>query len=110
MTIKWIIESVFVNPQVGSLSEVVISANWRVFAESKANNLKGTSHGRVTFSMPSNDFIPFADLTEEIVLGWVWEQGYTEDPDIGPWSKEIAEGQAVKAIEAQRITERQLPS
>jgi hypothetical protein len=110
MTITWKIESVFVNPKVGNLSEVVISANWRVFVESKAENLKGTSHGRVTFSMPSNDFIPFADLTEKIVLGWVWEQGYTEDPDIGPWSKQIAEAQAIKAVEAQRITERQLPS
>jgi len=110
MTIEWSIESVYVNPKIDSLSDVVISANWRVWAVSEVENLRGTSHGRVTFTMPTNDFIPFQDLNEEIVLGWVWEQGYTEDPDIGPWSKQIAEAQAIKAIEAQRITERQLPS
>ena len=68
-------------------------------------------HGRVNFPPPQGDkFTKYAVLTEETILQWVWEIGATTDPDF-PWSKQIAEQQAIAAVESQRaaVTERPLP-
>ena len=109
MNITWHIDGLIVNPQIGSSVDVVVAANWRVWAEE--NGVRGTVHGRVNFPPPQGDkFIKYADLTEETILQWVWEIGATNDPDF-PWSKQIAEQQAIAAVDAQRaaVTEKPLP-
>ena len=109
MNLTWQIESLIVNPQIGNSVDVVVAANWRVWAEE--DGVRATSHGRVNFPPPQGDkFTKYADLTEETILQWVWEIGKRVDPDTA-WSKQIAEQRAIAALDAQRaaITERPLP-
>lgn len=109
MQIRWTIENLIVAPQLAGKIDVVVSASWRVLAEE--NGLRGTTYGRVNFPAPDGDkFTAYENLTESEILSWVWEIGTTNDPDF-PWSKQIAEQQAIAAIDAQRaaVTERPLP-
>lgn len=112
MNITWQIDSLIVNPQIGSSVDVVVAANWRVWAEE--NGVRGTVHGRVNFPPPQPDsgdkFTKYADLTEGTILQWVWEIGRRDDPDFG-WSKQIAEQQAIIALRSLQaaVTERPLP-
>ena len=109
MNLTWQIESLIVNPQIGNSVDVVVAANWRVWAEE--DGVRATSHGRVNFPPPQGDkFTKYADLTEETILQWVWEIGKRDDPDTA-WSKQIAEQRAIAALNAQlaAVTERPLP-
>lgn len=109
MKIIWTIENLVVNPQLNARPDVVISAGWRVFAE--AEGKRGTSQGRVNFPPPEGDkFTAYKNLTEAEILSWVWEIGASTNPDF-PWSKEIAEQQAINALNQQiaAITEQPLP-
>ena len=109
MKIIWQIDGLIVSPQINSFIDVVVAANWRIFAEE--NGVRGTSHGRVNFPPPEGDkFTAYENLTEAEILSWVWEIGASTDPDF-PWSREIAEQQAIAALDAQRaaVTEKPLP-
>ena len=109
MQLTWTIENLIVAPQLAGKIDVVVSASWRVLAEE--NGLRGTTYGRVNFPPPEEDkFTAYDNLTESEILSWVWEIGATTDPDF-PWSRQIAEQQAIAALEAQRaaVTERPLP-
>ena len=108
MNITWQIDSLIVNPQIGSSVDVVVAANWRVWAEE--NGVRGTSHGRINFPPPQGDkFTAYPNLTEATILQWVWDLSST-DPD-SPWSKQIGEERAIAAVRAQQaaITEKPLP-
>jgi len=108
MNITWQIDSLIVNPQIGSSVDVVVAANWRVWAEE--NGVRGTSHGRINFPSPQGDkFTAYPNLTEATILQWVWDLSST-DPD-SPWSKQIGEERAIAAVRAQQaaITEKPLP-
>lgn len=107
--IIWKIENLIVAPQLDGNAGVVVSASWRVFANE--NGLRGTTHGRISFPPPDGDkFTQYENLTESEILSWVWQIGASTDPDFA-WSKQIAEQQAIAALDAQRaaITERPLP-
>ena len=109
MNLTWQIESLIVNPQIGNSVDVVVAANWRVWAEE--DGVRVTSHGRVNFPPPQGDkFTKYEDLKEATILQWVWEIGKRDDPDTA-WSKEIAEQRAIAALNAQlaAVTERPLP-
>jgi hypothetical protein len=109
MNITWHIEGLIVNPQLGSSVNVVVAANWRVWAEE--NGVRATDHGRVHFPPPQGTkFTQYEDLAEETILQWVWEAGRIDDID-APWSKEIAEQRAVAVVRAQLAapTEKPLP-
>jgi hypothetical protein len=109
MNITWHIESLIVNPQIGNSADVVVAANWRVWAEQ--DGVRGTTHGSVNFPPPQGDkFTTYANLTEKMILQWVWEIGASDDIDL-PWSKAIAEQKAIDAVQMQlaAITEKPLP-
>ena len=76
-TISWIIERLLVKPTEGSLTDVVITANWRCngLETIDTNTYTGTCYGSCSFSAPSGSFTPYADLTEDQVLGWCWSNG-----------------------------------
>jgi hypothetical protein len=64
----WTIEKLWVQPQVGDLSNVVMTAEWRCIAEN-GNTISGNS----TFSTPAfADFTPYDQVTEAQVLVWCW--------------------------------------
>jgi hypothetical protein len=76
-TITWIIESMDCKPQEGDLTDVVITAHWR--CNGTDGTFNATVYGTCGFSQPEGDFTPYADLTQDQVLGWVWANGVSKD-------------------------------
>jgi hypothetical protein len=73
MNISWIIERLLVKPTEGSLTDVVITADWR--CNGTQDNYSGTCYGSASFAAPSGSFTPYPDLTQEQVLGWCFASG-----------------------------------
>jgi len=66
--INWSITSLESNPLTG----IVISAGW------KCSNEQVNRTGISVFNEPIETIIPYANLTEDIVLNWVWTNGGVE--------------------------------
>ena len=74
ITPLWKIETLWVKPVDGSLTDVVVTAAWRCSATD--GQYSGSVYATVSFQAPAaSDFTPFEDLTQEQVLGWVWTNG-----------------------------------
>jgi len=73
MNISWIIERLLVKPTEGTLTDVVITADWR--CNGSQDNYSGTCYGSCSFQPPSGEFTPYPDLTQEQVLGWCYANG-----------------------------------
>ena len=73
MTILWLIERLLVKPVEGTLTDVVITADWR--CNGTDETYSGTCYGSCSFAPPSGSFTPYPDLTQEQVLGWCYENG-----------------------------------
>lgn len=78
-TITWVIEWMQCVPQDGPLTDVVITAAWRCNGAQTENGTDyfGTVYGAASFPQPTegDPFTPYADLTQEQVLGWCWANG-----------------------------------
>ena len=72
-TISWIIERLLVKPTEGSLTDVVITADWR--CNGTDGTYSGTCYGSTSFAPPTGSFTPYPDLTEQQVLGWCFANG-----------------------------------
>jgi hypothetical protein len=72
-TIKWIIESLLVRKVEGSLTDVVITADWR--CNGSQDQYSGTCYGSCSFQPPTGEFTPYEDLTQEQVLNWCYANG-----------------------------------
>jgi len=73
MTINWIIERLLVKPTEGSLTDVVITADWR--CNGTDETYSGTCYGSCSFQPPSGEFTPYDQLTEQQVLDWCFANG-----------------------------------
>jgi len=73
MNISWIIERLLVKPVEGTLTDVVITADWR--CNGSQDQYSGTCYGSTSFAPPSGSFTPYEDLTEAQVLGWCFSNG-----------------------------------
>lgn len=58
----WKVLGLKVFPSLDGKANVVYSAHWSY----------GPLDAIVEFNKPSDQFIPFDQLTEDVVLGWVW--------------------------------------
>ena len=76
-TLSWIIERLLVKPTEGTLTDVVITADWRCngTVQSPTETYSGTCYGSCSFQPPSGEFTPYEDLTQEQVLNWCYENG-----------------------------------
>jgi hypothetical protein len=81
MNISWIIERLLVKPTEGTLTDVVITADWRcngtetIGTGDDEKTYSGTCYGSTSFAAPTDSFTPYEDLTEEQVLGWCYSNG-----------------------------------
>jgi len=78
MTPVWIIEWMQTTPTAADPSKAVIQIGWRCNGTDESYTATIYS----TVSLPAADpanFTPYADLTQEQVLGWVWENGVDKD-------------------------------
>jgi hypothetical protein len=73
MTILWIIERLLVRPTEGSLTDVVITADWR--CNGTDGTYSGTCYGSASFAPPTENFTPYDKLTEAQVLDWCFASG-----------------------------------
>ena len=73
MTILWIIERLLVKPTEGTLTDVVITADWR--CNGSQDQYSGTCYGSCSFAPPSGSFTPYDQLTEQQVLDWCFSNG-----------------------------------
>ncbi len=77
-TFTWTIQWMQAYPQYEGQTDVVISAGWICTGEQvEGENTYSNSIINVTpFTLdPEQPFTPYADLTQEQVLGWVWASG-----------------------------------
>jgi hypothetical protein len=72
-TITWLIEQMLVKPQEDGQTDVVVTAAWRCNGTDGTYN--GTVYGTASFTLNSGSFTPYADLTENQVLGWCYANG-----------------------------------
>ena len=73
MTILWLIERLLTKPVEGSLTDVVITADWR--CNGTDETYSGTCYGSCSFQPPSGSFTPYPDLTQDQVLQWCYANG-----------------------------------
>ena len=73
ITLSWIIERLLVKPTEGSLTDVVITADWRCTGSQES--FSGTCYGSCSFQPPSGEFTPYDQLTEQQVLDWCFANG-----------------------------------
>ena len=76
MIITWQIEWMKTFTQtINGFSEVVLTAGWRVIGVD--GTFTSSINNTATFPEPTvgGTFTPYADLTQDQVLGWVWQNG-----------------------------------
>ena len=88
---NWKINQLEVAPSEGDLTNVVIIAWWQAIDEQ--DGFTGTVYSSCTLPAPEGDFTPYEDLTEDMVLGWVWDNGVDKD---------AVEAQVLEQIEDQK--------
>jgi len=89
MTINWIIERLLVKPTEGTLTDVVITADWR--CNGSQDQYSGTCYGSCSFAPPSGSFTPYDQLTEAQVLGWCYANGVDQSAIEANVSAQIAD-------------------
>lgn len=75
-TIKWTISGLDCYPEKAGMQNVATTAHWR--CEGTDGEFSGSVYSTCSFPVPEGnieDFTPFAELTEEQVLGWIWANG-----------------------------------
>jgi hypothetical protein len=76
-TYTWDCKTVDVYPTHDSHSDVVYNVHWRLNAESDQQDADGNNYLAFVYGTHSvnaddiSNFIPFADLTNDIVTGWI---------------------------------------
>ena len=74
ITLSWIIERLLVRKVEGTLTDVVITADWR--CNGSQDQYSGTCYGSTSFAPPSGSgFTPYEDLTQDQVLSWCFANG-----------------------------------
>jgi len=73
ISLSWIIERLLCKPVEGTLTDVVITADWR--CNGTDGTYSGTCYGSASFAPPTEAFTPYDQLTEAQVLGWCYANG-----------------------------------
>jgi hypothetical protein len=69
--LDWTIQKMEVKLQEGSYADVVVTAYWCCSASDQG--FVANQYGSALFPAPTSSFTPYPDLTQEQVLGWVWQ-------------------------------------
>lgn len=99
--ITWVIEGMQSKPQDGQYTDVVITAFWR--CNRSDQGFTSTVYGSCAFSQPGDPFTPYADLTQDQVLGWCWASGVDKD------ATEISVAQQLEALINPPVVQLPLP-
>lgn len=72
-TITWYIEWMKTTSTTATPPECVLTVGWRCVAVE--GQYTGTAYGSCSFEEPGDPFTPYAELTQDQVLGWCWSNG-----------------------------------
>ena len=78
MIVNWIIEWMQTTPDSADPAKAVLQTGWRANATDESYNATIYS----TCTLPPADpasFTPYADLTQDQVLAWIWANGVDKD-------------------------------
>ena len=78
MIVNWIIEWCQTTPDSADPAKAVLQTGWRANATDESYNATIYS----TCTLPPADpasFIPYSQLTQDEVLGWIWANGVDKD-------------------------------
>lgn len=77
-TFTWTISQMDTQVSSGSYSDVVVTAHWTCAGVD--GDYKAQIYSTCSFALPSEGtFTPYADLTQDQVLGWCWSSGVDKD-------------------------------
>ena len=78
---NWNISSMDVRVQEGEYQDVVIVAHWSCTDTQTIDGKEYSGRVYATCSLPAPEgsFIAYNDLTQDIVLGWIWANGVDKD-------------------------------
>ena len=82
MTILWNVSQLDCLPQEDGQTDVVIVAHWQCNGTQVDNGTtyNGSVYSTSSFTYtPGEPFTPYADLTQDQVLGWIWASGVDKD-------------------------------
>lgn len=77
-TINWTVTQMDCYPQEGGETDVVFTVHWTCSGVQTEGETTYTGSVYSTTGVPApspENFTPYADLTQEQVLGWVWANG-----------------------------------
>ena len=77
-TIVWNISQLDCLPQSPEGQDYVVTAHWQCNGSEEQNNItySANTYGTASFSVVQGEsFTPYADLTQDQVLGWCWTNG-----------------------------------
>ena len=73
-TITWTVTAMDCYPQEGGETDVVFNVHWT--CSGVQDTYSGSVYSTCSVPAPSGSaFIPYASLTQDTVLGWIWANG-----------------------------------
>lgn len=76
-TFTWTISQLDCYPQVGDETDVVVTAHWTCAGTDGTYN--SSVYSTCSFPPPEGQFVPYDQLTQEMVLDWCWANGVDKD-------------------------------
>ena len=72
-TFTWTVTQLDCYPQADNETDVVFTVHWQLTGTDGTYN--GSVYSTCSVPAPTGTFTPYADLTQEQVLGWIWANG-----------------------------------
>jgi len=72
-TFTWTVTQLDCYPQAEGQTDVVFTVHWQLTGTDGTYN--GSVYSTCAVPAPTETFTPYADLTQEQVLGWIWANG-----------------------------------
>jgi len=89
ITYSWSVTSMYTLPEVEGETDVVVLAQWAVSGtDGTYSETLGSNTTQFTISADDPNFTPYADLTEEQVVGWI--QGVLGEDGVASYEATIA--------------------
>lgn len=99
ITYTWTVYGLDCLPETPEGDDYVVTAHWRLVGVD--GEYTGVVDARTSFPVVQGEaFIPYADLTQDIVLGWCYEHGVDQNAMEG-----AVAGQIAAAKEPQPVSE-----
>jgi len=93
MIIDWVVEWCQTTPSSADPSMCVLQIGWRCNGQEVDGDKTYSTSIYSTVSLPPanpNDYIPYSDLTQEIMLNWIWANGVDRDATEAAVAQQIA--------------------